>query len=164
MLVVGFSFVKKKLSPLLGLSFRKPVIVGCVADPGPGIRCLFVPWIRDARWVKNLDLDLGSVSGMNNPDHISEILDTIFWVKILKFFHADGKNSDPGSGINIRIPNTGSRWRGLPLFREKILLLSVVGFAFLVPDTGWNECYLSYCLTHPDWQAAGIGITTELYK
>ncbi len=47
----------------------------------------------------------------------------------------------------------------LAFFREKILLLSVVGFAFLVPDTGWNECYLSYCLTHPDWQAAGIGIT-----
>jgi hypothetical protein len=24
-------------------------------------------------------------SGMNNPDHISESLETIFWVKILKF-------------------------------------------------------------------------------
>jgi hypothetical protein len=45
---------------------------------------------------------------MNNPDHISESLETIFWVKILKFFDAnpgsgmekiriqDGKNSDPG--------------------------------------------------------------------
>jgi hypothetical protein len=31
---------------------------------------------------------------MNNPDHISESLETIFWVKILKFFYAD-----PGSGI-----------------------------------------------------------------
>ncbi len=29
---------------------------------------------------------------MNNPDHISESLETIFWVKILKFFDAD-----PGS-------------------------------------------------------------------
>ncbi len=27
-----------------------------------------------------------SGSGMNNPDHISESLETIFWVKILKFF------------------------------------------------------------------------------
>jgi hypothetical protein len=42
-------------------------------------------------------------SGMNNPDHISESLETIFCVKILKFFDADpgsgirdGKNSDPG--------------------------------------------------------------------
>jgi hypothetical protein len=38
---------------------------------------------------------------MNNPDHISEGLETSFWVKILKFFDADpgirdGKNSDPG--------------------------------------------------------------------
>ncbi len=52
---------------------------------------------------------------MNNQDHISESLETIFWVKILKFFDSDpvygmekvrirdgknrirdGKNSDPG--------------------------------------------------------------------
>jgi hypothetical protein len=31
---------------------------------------------------------------MNNPDHISESLETIFWVKILKFFDAN-----PGSGM-----------------------------------------------------------------
>jgi hypothetical protein len=31
----------------------------------------------------------GSGYGMNNPDHISESLETIFWVKILKFFDAD---------------------------------------------------------------------------
>ncbi len=49
---------------------------------------------------------------MNNPDHISQSLETIFWVKILKFFDADSefgveKNSDPekfGSGINIPDP------------------------------------------------------------
>jgi hypothetical protein len=35
----------------------------------------------------------GSGSGMNNPGHISESLETLFWVKILKFFDAD-----PGSG------------------------------------------------------------------
>jgi hypothetical protein len=57
-----------------------------------------------------------SRSGMNNPDHISKSLETIFWVKILQFFDADpacgfrdGKNSDPGwkkfgSGINIPDP------------------------------------------------------------
>jgi hypothetical protein len=38
---------------------------------------------------------------MNNPDHISESSETIFWVKILKFFEArirdpGWKNSDPG--------------------------------------------------------------------
>jgi hypothetical protein len=44
----------------------------------------------------------GSGSGMNNPDHSSESLKTIFWVKIFKFFDAD-----PGSGmekIRIRDP------------------------------------------------------------
>jgi hypothetical protein len=44
----------------------------------------------------------GSGSGMKTPDHISECLETIFWIKILKFFEAD-----PGSGmekIRIRDP------------------------------------------------------------
>jgi hypothetical protein len=36
----------------------------------------------------------GSGSGINNPDHISESLKTIFLVKILQFFDAD-----PGSGM-----------------------------------------------------------------
>jgi hypothetical protein len=52
---------------------------------------------------------------MNNPDHISESLETVFWVKILKFFDADpgsgmekirirnGRNLDPGSGSGINI-------------------------------------------------------------
>jgi hypothetical protein len=46
-----------------------------------------------------------SGSEMNNQDHISESLETIFWVKILKFFFdadpgsriRDEKNSEPGS-------------------------------------------------------------------
>jgi hypothetical protein len=46
-----------------------------------------------------------SGSGMNNPDHISQSLETIFWIKILwirdeKIWIRDGKNLDPGSGIN----------------------------------------------------------------
>jgi hypothetical protein len=61
---------------------------------------------------------MGKKSGMNNPDHISKSLETIFWVKILKIFDSDpasgsemekirirdGRNSDPGSGINIPDP------------------------------------------------------------
>jgi hypothetical protein len=35
-----------------------------------------------------------SGSTMDNPNHISESLETIFWVKILKFLDAD-----PGSGM-----------------------------------------------------------------
>jgi hypothetical protein len=37
---------------------------------------------------------------MNNLDHISESLETIFWVKILIFFDAD---PDPGSGIFLAL-------------------------------------------------------------
>jgi hypothetical protein len=77
------------------------LILISVADPDPG-------------WVKNQDP--GSGSGMNNPDRISESLETIFWVKILKFFDADpefgmekirirdGKTSVSESGINIPDP------------------------------------------------------------
>jgi hypothetical protein len=43
------------------------------------------------------------------PDHIYESLETIFWVKILKFFDAY-----PGSGmekIRIRDPRIGTGWK-----------------------------------------------------
>jgi hypothetical protein len=53
-----------------------------------------------------------SGSGMNIPDHISESLETIFWVKIFKSFDEDAGiflTLDPGwkkfgSGINILDP------------------------------------------------------------
>jgi hypothetical protein len=66
-----------------------------VADPGPGSDAFFDPCKKS-----------GSESGMNNPDHISDSLETIIWFKILKFFNADPgwKNSEPGSGINILDP------------------------------------------------------------
>ncbi len=37
-------------------------------------------------WVKSQDPDPGSGSGMKTLDHISKSLETLFWVKILKFF------------------------------------------------------------------------------
>jgi hypothetical protein len=43
-----------------------------------------------------------SGSGMNIPNHISEV-ETIFWVKVLKLFAAD---ADPGSG-NLFDPVSG---------------------------------------------------------
>jgi hypothetical protein len=52
---------------------------------GSVIWCLFDPWIRDPGWVKKS----GSGSGMNNQDHISESLQTISCVEILKFFDAE---------------------------------------------------------------------------
>jgi hypothetical protein len=39
---------------------------------------------------------LRSGSGMNNLDHVSQSLEIIFCVKILKFFEAD---ADPNTGI-----------------------------------------------------------------
>jgi hypothetical protein len=53
----------------------------------------------------------GSGSGMNNPDHISERLETIFSVKILKFFFADPGWKKFGSGMEknrIRDKHPGS--------------------------------------------------------
>jgi hypothetical protein len=47
---------------------------------------------------------------MNNPDQVSESLETIFWVKILKFFDADpgsGIKKNPGPGWKIRIRDPG---------------------------------------------------------
>jgi hypothetical protein len=41
---------------------------------------------------------------MNNPDHISESLETIFWVNLLKFIDADPGWKKFGSGINILDP------------------------------------------------------------
>jgi hypothetical protein len=42
---------------------------------------------------------LGYGSGMNNPDHITESLKTIFWTKILKFFDVDPGWKKFGSGM-----------------------------------------------------------------
>jgi hypothetical protein len=62
-------------------SCRERVLpVHSVADP-----VLFDSWMGKKS---------GSGSGMNNPDHISESLETIFLARILKFFDAD-----PGSGM-----------------------------------------------------------------
>jgi hypothetical protein len=44
---------------------------------------------------------------MNNPDHISESSETIFWIEILKFFDAD-----PG-WKKFQIRNTGTKIRYL---------------------------------------------------
>jgi hypothetical protein len=41
---------------------------------------------------------------MNNPDHISKSLETIFWVKILQFFDADPGWKKFGSGVRDKHP------------------------------------------------------------
>ncbi len=57
-----------------------------VADPDPGSGAFLTPG-------SGMGKKSRSGSGMNIPDHISESLETILWVKILKFFDAD---ADPG--------------------------------------------------------------------
>jgi hypothetical protein len=55
----------------------------------------------DPGWVKNQDPNPGSGFGMDIPDHTSENLETMFWVKKTYFFDAD---VDPVSGIRIFFP------------------------------------------------------------
>jgi hypothetical protein len=61
---------------------------------------------------------------MKNPDHISESLATIFWIKILKFFDEDPRSGmekiqirDPGGmeKIQVRDPGKTSRIRNTGL-------------------------------------------------
>ncbi len=60
------------------LYIQEVELIRLCCGSGSGIRCLFDPWIRDTGWEKSQDLDPGYGSGMNNPDHISESLETIF--------------------------------------------------------------------------------------
>lgn len=32
----------------------------------------------------------------------------------------------------------------------------VIGFAFMVPDVNYNESYISFLFTRPEWRRAGI--------
>ncbi len=63
--------------------------VTSVADPGSEMAKIRIR-------IQDPDPDPGSRSGMNNPDHIYESLQTIFWVKILTFL-------DVGFGITFEL-------------------------------------------------------------
>jgi hypothetical protein len=76
---------------------------------GSGIRCLFDPWIRDLRWVKNQDPETGLEK--NNLDHFPRAEKIFLRLKDLnsltrpKFFNAD---LDPGSGTFLTLdPGSG---------------------------------------------------------
>ncbi len=71
---------------------------------------------------------------MNNPDHISESLETIFWVKIRQFF--DAEIADPGSGMEkIRISDPGSE----TLIIRKSFFAGAhrAGLAKIIPPKEW---------------------------
>ncbi len=76
-----------------------------VADPDLGTDAFLAPGSGMGK--KSQDLDPGSGSGINIPDHISGSLETISGVKILKFFYVDvDADADPGSG-NRFYPGSG---------------------------------------------------------
>jgi hypothetical protein len=61
-----------------------------------------------------------SGSGMNIPYHISESLETNFWVKILKFLDADPESFQPwiwDGNIRIRDKHPGSATLGCEGYR-----------------------------------------------
>jgi hypothetical protein len=68
-----------------------------VADPGYGafLTSGFGIRIRDQRWEKNPDPDLGF--GKNIPDHFSESLKTVFFC--YKYLNSLMQIQDPGSGM-----------------------------------------------------------------
>ena len=71
-----------------------------VAKPDPRFGAFFIPG-------SGMGKKSGSGSGMNNPDHISESLETIFGVILIKFFDAD---PDPGSRIFLTLdPGSGTK-------------------------------------------------------
>jgi hypothetical protein len=108
------NFVKQGVFNVVTISILKSVLRIRIQDPGSRIRCLFDTWIWDLGWVKSPDP--GSGSGMNNPDHISYSLETIFGLKYLnslmrirdpewkKMGSGMEKNLDPG--LTSRIRNT----------------------------------------------------------
>jgi hypothetical protein len=63
-----------------------------VADPDLGSGAFLTPGSGIREWKNS---DPGSGTGMNIQDHISESLESIFWLQVLKFSDVE---PDPGSG------------------------------------------------------------------
>ncbi len=83
---------------------RNSLSKSSVADPDPGSGAFLTSGSGMGKKIRNPDPRSGS--WMNNPDHIFESLETIFWVKIpvLKLFF----DADQGSGMEkIRIRDPG---------------------------------------------------------
>jgi hypothetical protein len=83
-----------------------PATVAAARPTGPSF--FSVLRIRDPVPFCPLDPGLGMDKKNQDPDHISESVETIFWVKILKFLDADadpdsrsGNLFEPGSGIRV---------------------------------------------------------------
>jgi hypothetical protein len=75
---------------------------------------------------------------MNIPDHISESLETIFWVKILNFFDAD---ADPGIFMTLD-PGSGMEKFGSGIWYKHpgsaTLLTEIRAFEQVNNNSGWT--------------------------
>jgi hypothetical protein len=102
---------------------------------------------------------------MNNPDHISESLETIFGVKILKFFDADpgsrmGKNKSPDpAGIFVLTEYFLKICRTFCILARSLNFPSMNAFAFTVKERPYytlltycfaTEKFVANCLSHVD--------------
>jgi hypothetical protein len=109
--VLSVHFLSTKFLEIINFKVKalRKLVYGSVADPDPGSGVFLTPG-------SGMGKKSRSGSGMNILDHISESLETIFWVNIHKFFDADADldpgiflTQDPGwkkfgSGINIPDP------------------------------------------------------------
>ncbi len=90
----------------LSYLFLQPVLRIRIRDP-----VLYYPWIRDPE--SGMSKKPGSGFGMNNPSHISESLETVFWLKYLDSF-MQIRIRNLGSGIFV-ILDQGSRIRDITI-------------------------------------------------
>jgi hypothetical protein len=124
-----------------------------------------------------------SGSGMNIPDHISERLETIYWVKILKFFDADPDPEifltlDPGwekfgSGIRDKHPVSatlvrGQMFNGLPELQFSFSYIgrpvAITLGSFLVIDHTYLHKFCSMPVKHSNTDQQNVGYRTEVFK
>jgi hypothetical protein len=91
--------------------------------------------LLDPGWVKNQDPNQGRTC------RISESLETIFGLKILKFLDADPDGSGRekfGSGINIMDPAT---LVSLEIFHSKEKKLPFVSDNVILAKLHWHQCF-----------------------
>ncbi len=137
--VKDVSLLACKVKLLKSLFWRKKdylySVLNSVADPDS------VPfWPLNPGCVKNQDPG----SGMNNPDHISVSLKTIFGLKILKFFDHISESLETISWVkNTNIPWSGSGIRNLfdpgSGMEDFLIRDKHPGSATLVPNTASTE-------------------------
>ncbi len=88
---------------------------------------------------------------MNNQDHVSESLETIFWVNILKFFGADPGQKKIGSWIRDKHPGSATlvtvKWgksEHLKFFKVVLKLFSDAVSPFFLQKSWYQKFYFLF--------------------